>query len=142
MLLFRGNSPEVSEYFCAKIAGLSFFDPKKKVEKAGRCVCNLNKPTYAEIIASRRFQRKEREVHKITITMLKTINFGKTLSKKQMQEIKGGGTCAAYMPTGNASGGPVATYNISKDEAQSWANSFPGGRWCCDSCGSATWYGV
>lgn len=75
--------------------------------------------------------------------MLQTISFGKTLTKKQMQEIKGGrvGTCAAYMPNGNASGGPVATYNVTKEEAQGMAN-VPGGHWCCDSCGSASWYGI
>lgn len=73
--------------------------------------------------------------------MLQTISFGKTLTKKQMQEIKGGGTCAAYMPNGNASGGPVATYNVSIQEAKEMAN-VPGGHWCCDSCGSASWYGI
>lgn len=37
------------------------------------------------------------------------------LSRTEMKNIMAGsgGTCAAYMPTGGASGGPVVTYNIS-----------------------------
>jgi hypothetical protein len=62
------------------------------------------------------------------------------LSKEAQKKIAGGGTCAYYLPTGSASGGPIVTYNVSAADAQWWAGQ-GGGRWCCDSCSTASWYG-
>lgn len=73
--------------------------------------------------------------------MLKNLNIGQPLSKDEMRNVKGGGTCAYLNPTGNASGGPVVTYNVSMQEAKETAADV-GGRWCCDSCNSASWYGI
>lgn len=73
--------------------------------------------------------------------MLKNLNLGKTLTKNEMRQVKGGRGCAYLNPTGNASGGPVVTYNVSMEEARDTARDV-GGRWCCDSCGSASWYGI
>ena len=69
------------------------------------------------------------------------------LSKNEMKNFKGGyaaatgGSCACLQPTGNAVGGPVVTYGMSSGDAQGCATAFHG-RWCCDSCGSASWYGI
>ena len=60
------------------------------------------------------------------------------VSKKAQKWILGGyggmsGTCAAISPgVGNAC-------CVSREIAEEFANSY-GGRWCCDSCSSATWY--
>jgi len=77
-------------------------------------------------------------------TKISLANIQGKLSRAEMKHIMAGrsGTCAAYMPTGGASGGPVVTYNISSADAQSYASSFAGGRWCCDSCAAASWYGI
>ncbi len=66
------------------------------------------------------------------------------LSVEEQKNVLGGlrTDCAYYMPTGNASGGPVVTYNVSMADAQSGAAGFEGGRWCCDSCSEASWYGI
>ncbi len=53
-----------------------------------------------------------------------------------------GGTCAYYLPHGSGSGGPIATYNVSKGEACTMINGVSGAHWCCDSCSSASWYGI
>lgn len=64
-----------------------------------------------------------------------------------MSKINGAGTCAAYAPatellnaeTGQYEMAPSSTLvGLTKEEAQAWAN-IPGGRWCCDSCSSASW---
>lgn len=69
------------------------------------------------------------------------------LTRSQMKTIFGGlasgGTCAYYLPDGSASGGPIVTYNVSSQEAQEYANAWgAGAHWCCDSCGTASWYGI
>jgi hypothetical protein len=76
--------------------------------------------------------------------MLKTISGlqGVTILNKEAQKKVQGGfvnSCAYYLPTGSASGGPIVTYNVSSREARDWARQ-GGGRWCCDSCSGASWY--
>jgi hypothetical protein len=63
--------------------------------------------------------------------MLKAIQLGQQLTKKEMKEVKGGGTCAAVNKKGE-----VSEY-LSSQSAQDWASA--GGHWCCDSCSKATW---
>lgn len=90
-------------------------------------------------------------------------HFGDTevLTREQLKKITGGngsggcnagnsngghsnssGTCAYYLPNGSYSGGPIATYNVSLAEACTMINGVSGARYCCDSCGSASWYGI
>jgi hypothetical protein len=80
----------------------------------------------------------------------------KKLSREALKNVKGGGTCAAYWPDKNkptvsqvnnfhsdtisGSGNSVVFYGTSAADAQALAAAKPGGRWCCDSCGSASWY--
>ena len=52
-----------------------------------------------------------------------------------------GGTCAYYLPHGSASGGSIVNYNVSLGEACTMINGVSGARYCCDGCGSASWYG-
>ena len=63
----------------------------------------------------------------------------KILSKNAQKKISGGlaqaGTCAAEI----AGGGSIGIYNVSKADAQAYAAE-KGTHWCCDSCGSASWY--
>jgi hypothetical protein len=76
---------------------------------------------------------------------LSALQLGSTelLTREQMKNVMAGGTCAYYLPGGSASGGPIATYNVSASDAQWWANQGgSGAHWCCDSCGSASWYGI
>ncbi|MEG2370177.1 MAG: hypothetical protein RSB23_03330 [Alistipes sp.] len=80
------------------------------------------------------------------------------LSKEQMQNVKGGASCAAYVPIEYRSqalhnfakvGGyaelargneeSMILEGTSKDTALSTIAGIPGARWCCDSCGSASW---
>jgi len=65
------------------------------------------------------------------------------LSKDAQVEVSGGlrSDCAYYMPHGSATGGPVASYNVTMAHARDMAREY-GGRWCCDGCGSASWYGI
>ena len=85
---------------------------------------------------------------------------GNILSKEQQKNVVGGyggGTCAAYLPPGwtNSTGSTIHTgpYDYHRQNAdgsrvlvglprsvvnQLMFNS-PGARWCCSSCGSATW---
>lgn len=61
----------------------------------------------------------------------------------------GTGTCAFYIPKCTAPGehGPQCNYgqgsivvrNVDKKTAQGGAAAY-GGKWCCDSCGGASWY--
>jgi natural product precursor len=70
------------------------------------------------------------------------------LTKEQLKNILGGsvdpgssGGCAYLSPHGSATGGPVVTYNVSKADAQAGAAD-ANGKWCCDSCSTASWYGI
>ncbi len=68
------------------------------------------------------------------------------LSREELKYVLGGdgygGTCAYYMPNGGYGGTPVVTYNVSSSEAQQMIQGISGAHWCCDSCGSASWYGI
>ena len=89
--------------------------------------------------------------------MLKTISSlhgVKVLNKEQQSKIGGGrGSCAAYIPSGTYDTGatpfgdghgsvvlncPCYLYDTSKSRAKEMVSN--GGNWCCDSCGSASWY--
>ena len=67
----------------------------------------------------------------------------KILSKNAQKKISGGvaqdpvsaGTCAAEI----AGGGSIGIAEVSKADAQAYASAH-GTHWCCDSCGSASWY--
>ncbi|MEG2370173.1 MAG: hypothetical protein RSB23_03310 [Alistipes sp.] len=77
------------------------------------------------------------------------------LSKEQMQNVKGGGTCAFYLPMslsnthfrgdihatgGFSSGENDSVYKgVSKEEALRETAGISGARWCCDSCDKASW---
>ena len=78
------------------------------------------------------------------------------LSRAEMQNVKGGGTCAFYLPqniqdvslrhgnldaTGGVSFGPNSSIfmGVSKEEALGEVAGIRGAKWCCDSCGSASW---
>ncbi len=71
----------------------------------------------------------------VQITMLKAIQLGQQLTKKEMKELKGRsypiGTCAAIDSKGNI----IDVTNLAT--AKDWASG--GGHWCCDSCSKATW---
>lgn len=57
----------------------------------------------------------------------------KALSKNQMRAIKGGsGTCGYKSPTGTVKCG------VSKAQAMHMATEE--GHWCCDSCGSSSYW--
>ncbi|MCT4699662.1 hypothetical protein [Tenacibaculum haliotis] len=65
------------------------------------------------------------------------LNLGKALNKAEQKEINGGGTCSAHIPCGHEScGGGENNYlfNVSQAEAIAF-----GGRWCCESCSTASW---
>ena len=56
------------------------------------------------------------------------------LSKKQMKNVEGSGTCAY------TDGDGIVRTGISKATALSLMSmSGSGAHWCCSSCGSATW---
>lgn len=80
------------------------------------------------------------------------------LSKAEMQNVKGGGTCAVYVPIeyrdqalhnfAAAEGSAdiargddtsMIMEGTSKDTALATIAGIPGARWCCDSCDSASW---
>lgn len=65
--------------------------------------------------------------------MLKAIQLGQQLTKQEMKEIKGGGTCCAHSPAGYESCG------LDRETAINRANAYAsetGNRtfWCCDNC--------
>lgn len=78
------------------------------------------------------------------------------LDKSEMKMIVGGfgGTCGVYLPNGATQdiGGPdgidyssatgsssgLVVRGLSKEDALSLVSE--GGRWCCDSCSTASWY--
>ena len=73
----------------------------------------------------------------------------KKLGRAEMKNVTGGvmaapssGSCSYYLPHSNAAGGPVVTYNVSKDDAKAYTNGVSGAHWCCDDCGTASWYGI
>nr|WP_294792424.1 hypothetical protein [uncultured Mucilaginibacter sp.] len=70
-----------------------------------------------------------------------------------MKKISGGyGTCGAFVPYGSGNncggtagdicftGGGTVFLAISYDEAHCLVDGVSGAHWCCDSCGSASWY--
>ncbi|MDX8554959.1 hypothetical protein MK851_15190 [Tenacibaculum sp. 1B UA] len=65
------------------------------------------------------------------------------LEKKQQESVNGGGTCGytttfiTYDYDGNAYETTVTDYGVSKADAKKAVSA--GGRWCCESCGSASW---
>ena len=79
----------------------------------------------------------------------------KVLGEEQMLSVSGGGTCAAYWPdrtlansgeacnysaaTVSGSGNTVTFQGMSMESAMCAAQAKPGGRWCCSSCGTASW---
>ncbi|GGC36270.1 hypothetical protein GCM10011386_30530 [Parapedobacter defluvii] len=91
-------------------------------------------------------------------------NVGEILTREQLKQIVGGGTCAVYLPSGwtatgelnwDASGSGQSSdmgdgnigstwilRGISRTDADNlMANTAGDGRqWCCDSCASASWY--
>lgn len=92
---------------------------------------------------------------KTSFNVLKSRNI---LTKMQMQDVKGGGTCALYVPAeykdqalhnyAAANGDcevargddkSMIIEGTSKDTALATIAGIPGARWCCDSCGSASW---
>lgn len=62
------------------------------------------------------------------------------LTKDQMKNVSGkeGGTCAFYGGT-SGDGEPIGGAGLSKAFVIQAAKDV-GGRWCCDSCASASWY--
>ena len=73
----------------------------------------------------------------------KTIALGRQLNKKEMREVKGGGTCCAHYNTGCADVGGAASCcgggNLTKAQAMEMADSMAmddddGASWCCSSC--------
>lgn len=92
---------------------------------------------------------------KTSFNVLKSRNI---LSKMQMQDVKGGGKCALYVPAAYqdqalhnyaaangscdlARGNDTAMIieGTSKDTALATIAGIPGARWCCDSCDKASW---
>jgi hypothetical protein len=74
--------------------------------------------------------------------MLKAIQLGQQLTKNEMKEVKGGGTCCAhYVANGceDVGGGPVWICGLSKSQAMATADAAVGVEteqafWCCASC--------
>lgn len=67
---------------------------------------------------------------------LKALELGATevLTRAQLKNVLGGdGTCAVL----NADGGTNHGYSAAEAQAYATANHT---HWCCDSCGSASWY--
>ncbi len=74
--------------------------------------------------------------------------FGRILSKTEQKSVTGGGvqsgSCAAIIPCtipgrhDDTCGGGDLVFDVSKEEALSHVSN--GGRWCCESCSSASWY--
>lgn len=59
------------------------------------------------------------------------------LSKGQMKTVAGAaGTCAWMHSSG------FIMHSISLEEVKDLRNTYGGGRWCCDSCGTASWLQV
>jgi hypothetical protein len=65
-----------------------------------------------------------------TLKMLKAIQLGQQLTKKEMKEIKGGGTCCTHTLDWSE-----RSCGLSIDDAQAGAGN--GIKWCCDSCGKS-----
>ncbi len=65
------------------------------------------------------------------------INPEKVIKNEELVNLRGGygsGTCAW-----EGSSEYAGQCNVTRYEAEYWSNTY-GGHWCCDSCGSATWY--
>ncbi|QKX05038.1 hypothetical protein HN014_08950 [Aquimarina sp. TRL1] len=60
-------------------------------------------------------------------------NLGRVLSKTEQQHINGGGTCQYY----SANSG-LRRVGLSRAQAINFLHE-AGDRWCCDSCGTASW---
>ena len=70
-------------------------------------------------------------------------NSSSLLSKEQMKNVKGGGTCGYfYWGTDEVSTDqfPVSDCGVSKSQAMGLAGA-NGGWWCCDSCGTTSYCG-
>ena len=90
---------------------------------------------------------------------------GEILSKEELKKIVGGkdygsGTCSAYVPVSSNNGWgslPTGSHtfqgsslevnqdahiyrNVSRDFAIEITKGVSGAKWCCESCGSASWY--
>lgn len=92
------------------------------------------------------------------------INPDKVLKNEELISLRGGsdvsGSCGVYLPAGsgypgngdNSWSGPagssglsydngaIVLRGVSKDYALSTISGVSGAKWCCDSCGSASWY--
>ncbi len=55
------------------------------------------------------------------------------LSKNEMKATKGSGGCAWRHSSG------FIMHDISRAEVDHYRATMGGGRWCCSSCGSASW---
>ncbi|MCZ8331496.1 MAG: hypothetical protein O9282_09315 [Flavobacterium sp.] len=59
------------------------------------------------------------------------------LSKEQQKGVNGGAGTCAYILGRNGDGEPIGATNVSLAEAR--AATAGGGRYCCDSCSTASW---
>ncbi|WP_412466479.1 hypothetical protein [Pedobacter sp. KLB.chiD] len=87
-------------------------------------------------------------------------NKGEVLTREQLKKVMGAGTCQVFLPNtpsggtnlggmnwGGSNGAPYSSMvhgtsgtvisGVSSADAQRAVSN--GGRWCCDSCGSAPW---
>lgn len=74
--------------------------------------------------------------------MLKAIQLGQQLTKKEMKEVKGGGTCCAHYS--EAPGNSVWKCGLTKAVAMEQADAFAvengEANWCCVSCSGQEGY--
>lgn len=90
----------------------------------------------------------------LSLEMLR-LNSDEILGRNQMKNISGGGSCGAYLPSGSSAGDHNFESNhaslessdsgqvfrgLSFGDAQALTSGVSGARWCCDGCGSASWY--
>lgn len=91
---------------------------------------------------------------KLSLEMLR-LSTNEILERSQMKKITGGGGCGAYLPSGSSPGNHtfesqnaslessdsgMVFRNLSYQDAQDIISGIPGARWCCDGCGTASWY--
>ena len=69
-----------------------------------------------------------------------TQSVGEILTREELKSITGGDLGGSGKPAYEAFNGYTIIRGVNKETALAMINGQSGAKWCCDSCGSASWY--